>query len=93
MSQEIGNESKEVIKIDSDIMRMEGPYESANRQRRLTARTEGYTKTWSEEKVVDNSFCTATFTCQIKHLDPLTQMLLLSHYNKLYFFSYITWKM
>jgi hypothetical protein len=54
MSRQIGNESKEVIinkeviNIDSDIMRMGGPYESANQQRRLTARTEGYTKTWSE---------------------------------------------
>jgi hypothetical protein len=54
MSRQIGNESKEVIinkeviNIDSDIMRMGGPYESANQQRRLMARTEGYTKTWSE---------------------------------------------
>jgi hypothetical protein len=56
MSQQIRNESKEVIiskeviNIDSDIMRMEGPYESANQQRRLTARTEGYTKTRNKKR-------------------------------------------
>jgi hypothetical protein len=81
MSQEIGNEStkfiinKEVINIDLDRMRMEGQYESANQQRRLMARTEGYAKTQSEKKVAGNSFCTTTFTYQIRHLDPLTQTL------------------
>jgi hypothetical protein len=29
MSRQIGNESKEVINMDLDIMSMEGPYESA----------------------------------------------------------------
>jgi hypothetical protein len=56
MSWQIGNESKqviigkEVINIDSKIMRMEVPYESANQERRLTARTEGYTKTRREKR-------------------------------------------
>jgi hypothetical protein len=56
MSWQIGNESKqviigkEVINIDSEIMRMEVPYESANQERRLTARTEGYTKTRREKR-------------------------------------------
>jgi hypothetical protein len=50
MSQQINNESKEVRNIDSDIMRMEDPYKSANQQRRLTARTEGYTKTRSKKR-------------------------------------------
>jgi hypothetical protein len=30
MSQQISNKSKEVMNIDKNIMRMEGPYESAN---------------------------------------------------------------
>jgi hypothetical protein len=95
MSQQIGNESnevisKEVIKIDSNIMRMEGPYESANRQFRLMARTEGYTKTQSKKKVAGNSFYTTTFMYEIRHLDPLTQTLLLSYYSEHYFSPYIT---
>jgi hypothetical protein len=49
MSRQISNESKqiiikELINMDSDIMSMAGPYESSYRQRRLTARTEGYTQ-------------------------------------------------
>jgi arginine utilization protein RocB len=85
MSQQINNESKEVRNIDSDIMRMEDPYESANQQRRLTARTEGYTKTRSKKKVVGNSFCTTTFTKEIRHLDPLTETHFVIHYSKHYF--------
>jgi hypothetical protein len=37
-------------------------------------------------KVTDNSFCTTTFTYEIRRLNPLTQTLLLSHYKKYYFF-------
>jgi hypothetical protein len=68
-------------------MSMEGPYESANQQGRLAARIAGYTKSLSDKKVTGNSFCivvsiliskTTTFTYGIRHLDPLTQTLLLS---------------
>jgi hypothetical protein len=66
---------------------MEGHYESANRQGRLRARIAEYIKTPSERKVTNNLFCivfsiliskTTTFTYAIKHLDPLTDTLLLS---------------
>jgi hypothetical protein len=43
--------------LDSDRLSMEGPYESANRQRTLTAWIEGYTKIQSDTKVTVNSFC------------------------------------
>jgi hypothetical protein len=43
--------------LDSDRLSMEGPYESANRQRRLTAWIEGYTKAQSDTKVAVNSLC------------------------------------
>jgi hypothetical protein len=66
---------------------MEGPYESVNQQGRLRARIVEYTKPLSETKVVGNSIyivlCiliikTKTFTYEIKHLDPLTEILLLT---------------
>jgi hypothetical protein len=70
--------------LDSDSMSMEGWYESANRQDRLTAMIAGYTITLSDTKVTCNSFFivliskTTTFTYEIKHLYLLTQTLLLS---------------
>jgi hypothetical protein len=66
---------------------MKDPYESVNQQGRLTATIAGYTKTPSDTKVAGNSFClvvsilickTTIFTYEIRHLDPLTQTLLLS---------------
>jgi hypothetical protein len=66
---------------------MEGHYESANRKGTLKAGISEYIKTPSETKVVDNSFCivfsiliskTIIFTYEIKHLNPLTETLLLS---------------
>jgi hypothetical protein len=66
---------------------MEGPYESANRHGRLRARIVEYTKPPSETKVAGNSICivlcifiieTTIFTYEIKHLAPLTEILLLT---------------
>jgi hypothetical protein len=37
------------------------------------------------KKVTGNSFCTTTFTYEIRHVNPLTETLLLSHYIKHYF--------
>jgi hypothetical protein len=71
---------------------MEGPYESLNQQGRLRARIAEYTKPMSETKGAGNSFyivlCiliikTTTFMYEIKHLDPLTEIFLLS--KKLFF--------
>jgi hypothetical protein len=77
--------------MDFDIMRVEGPYKSANQQRRLVVRTKGYTKTQSKiKKVTCNSFCTTPFTYKIRYLDPLTEILLLPHYNKHYFLIHYT---
>jgi hypothetical protein len=42
--------------MDSDRMNMEGRYESANRQGRLTTRIAGYTIILSAIKVVGNLF-------------------------------------
>jgi hypothetical protein len=65
-------------------MSMEGQYESANRQNILTAMIAGYTITPSDTKIADNSFFIVliskitNFTYEVRHLDPLTQTLLLS---------------
>jgi hypothetical protein len=65
-------------------MSMERRYESANRQDRLTAMIVGYTITPSDTKVAGNWFFivliskTTTFTYEIKHMNLLTQTLLLS---------------
>jgi hypothetical protein len=73
--------------LDSDRLSMEGPYEPANRQHRLTAWIEGYIKTPSVTKIVGNSFYIVfsiliskvmTFMYEIRHLNPLTQHFLLS---------------
>jgi hypothetical protein len=73
--------------FDLDRLRMESPYDSANRQGKLRARIVQCKKTPSETKVASNSFCivfsiliskTTTFMYKIKHLDPLTETLLLS---------------
>jgi hypothetical protein len=77
----------EGLNFDSNRLSMDGPYESTNRQGRLRARIAKYTKTPSETKVADNSFCivfsvliskTTTFMYEIKHIDPLNEILLLS---------------
>jgi hypothetical protein len=71
----------------SDKQSMEEPYESANRQGRLRARIIEYTKPPSETKAIGNSFCivlciliikTTIFAYEIKHLDSLTEILLLT---------------
>jgi hypothetical protein len=58
-----------------------------SRQGKLRVRITEYTKTLSETNVTGNSLCivfciliikTTTFTFEIKHLDPLTETLLLS---------------
>jgi hypothetical protein len=64
---------------------MEGPFESANGQRTLTAWIEWYIKTPSDTKVAINSFCiifskAATFTYEIRQPDPLTQTLFIIKY-------------
>jgi hypothetical protein len=72
--------------LDSDRLSMEGPYESANQQRRLTVWIEGYIKTQSDIKVAVNSFCinifskTTTLTYEIIQPGPLTQTLLIIKY-------------
>jgi hypothetical protein len=77
---------------------MKGQYESANHQDRLTAMNAGYTITPSDTKVACNSFFIVlinkitTFTYEIRHIDPLTQTLLLSITSNT-IFSYIKRKM
>jgi hypothetical protein len=71
--------------LDSDRLSIEGLYESANRQRMLTAWIEGYTKTLSDINVTVNSFCiifskTKPFTYEIRPPDPLTQTLFIIKY-------------
>jgi hypothetical protein len=76
-------------------------HSKANRQGRLRARIAQYIKTPSETKVVGNSFYivfsiliskTTTLTYEIKHMDPLTETLLLSIITNI-IFPYITQKM
>jgi hypothetical protein len=75
------------LNFDSDRLSIEGPYELADRQGRLRARIVEYIKTPSETKVAGSSFRivfsiliskTTTFTYEIKHLDLLSETLLLS---------------
>jgi hypothetical protein len=71
--------------LDSDRLSIEGLYESANRQRMLTAWIEGYTKTLSDINVTVNSFCiifskAKPFTYEIRPPDPLTQTLFIIKY-------------
>jgi hypothetical protein len=71
----------------TQILSMEDPYESTNQQGRLRARIAEYTKPPSDTKVIGNTICivlciliikTTTFMYEIKHLDPLTEILLLT---------------
>jgi hypothetical protein len=80
---------------------MEDPYESTNQQGRLRARIAEYTKPPSDTKVIGNTIyivlCiliikTTTFMYEIKHLDPLTEILLLTTSSNT-IFSYIARKM
>jgi hypothetical protein len=73
------------LNLDSDRLSIEVPYELANRQHTLTTWIEGYTKISSDTKVTINSFCivfskAATFTYEIRHLDPLTQTFFIIKY-------------
>jgi hypothetical protein len=81
-----------IPKNPTDRLSMDGSYESANQQRKLTTWIEGYTKTPSDTMVAVNSFCiifskATTFKYEIRQPDPLTQTLFYYqiHYNKHYF--------
>jgi hypothetical protein len=77
---------------------MDDRYESENQQGRLTARIAGYTIILNDTKVTGKLFFivfiskTTTFTYEIRHLDPLTQIHSLSITSNT-FFLYITRKM
>jgi hypothetical protein len=64
-------------------MSMQGRYESANSQGRLMIMIVGYTIISSDTKIAGNSFFivliskTTTFTYEIRHMDSLTQTILL----------------
>jgi hypothetical protein len=87
------------LNFDLDKISMEDPYESTNQQGRLRARIAEYTKPPSDTKVIGNTIyivlCiliikTTTFMYEIKHLDPLTEILLLTTSSNTIFFIHCT---